>query len=97
LSPRDELPLRARLTWWLMVQTERASGWFRRTTIEIWKGAMARRQKRRERRKTPVKKWEAWYLGDDGTCGNCGVANDNAGQFGECPTCGYEGKEISIG
>lgn len=80
-----------------MVKAEQAAGRLRVAATEIWKHAIARKQARRERRRTPVRRWEAWYLGDDGTCGNCGVAAANAGQLGACPTCGYEGKEISVG
>lgn len=94
---RDDLPLRARALWWVMVQAERASGWCRRAVIAIWRRSMDRKQRRRERRRTPVVKWEAWYWGEDLSCVNCGVANDNAGQLPACPTCGYEGKEISVG
>ncbi len=93
----DELPLRARVLYWLMLRTERASMWLRFATIAVWRRAMERRQRRRERRRTPVVKWEAWYLGTDGTCGKCGAANDNAKKLTQCPACGYEGKEISVG
>ena len=90
------------MLWWLMVRTERASGWLRMATIAVWRRSMERRQRRRERRKTPVVRWEAWYLGDDGACNKCGVISfeangDAATGSPACPVCGYEGKEISVG
>ncbi len=88
---REELPIRARVFWWLMVRTERASGWLRRAVISIWRSHMDR--KRPPAR--PGKLWEAWYLGEDKSCQRCARVEPDAALLERCPACGYGGKEIS--
>ncbi len=84
--------MRARVLWWLMVRAERASGWLRVQVIAIWRRGIEKRQRKR----TPVVRWEAWYM-EDLACQRCGVIDDRARELGACRACGYEGKEISSG